>query len=89
MTYKEFIQNIIDTRGQWNIPEGEKFERHHIIPCCLGGEGDRITNKNKSRFSKRSHHPNCIWLKPSEHIEAHRLLAEENPDNKSLLLAPI
>lgn len=37
MTYKEFIDNIINTRGQWNIPEGEYYEVHHIIPKCLGG----------------------------------------------------
>lgn len=31
-TYKEYIQSIIDTRGQWNIPENEYYEGHHIIP---------------------------------------------------------
>ena len=39
MTYKEFIDNIIETRGQWNISKGEYFEVHHIIPRCLGGDG--------------------------------------------------
>lgn len=38
MTYDEFIQNIIDTRGQWGIPEYEYHEAHHIIPKCLEGE---------------------------------------------------
>lgn len=34
MTYSEFIQSIINTRGQWNIPDGEYFENHHITPRC-------------------------------------------------------
>jgi len=79
MTYNEFIQNIIDTRGQWsdevkNSPRG--CERHHIIPRCIGGEGDR-----------RKKHPNIIWLYPSEHYIAHKLLALENPDNFKLVSA--
>lgn len=80
MTYKEFIQNIIDTRGQWNIPEGEYFELHHIVPICMGGDGDYKNNL----FKKRSHHLNCIWLYPNEHFEAHRLLYLENSNNHSL-----
>ena len=40
--YKEFIENIIATRGQWNIPQGEYFEAHHIVPKCLGGNGNAI-----------------------------------------------
>ena len=63
------------------------FERHHIIPDCLGGDSDRVLKSGKGRFSKRSHNKNCIWLYPDEHIEAHRLLAEENPDNYQLLMA--
>ena len=63
MTYNEFIQDILNTRGRFNI-DGYK-ERHHIIPECLGGE----TNKE-----------NLIDLTAQEHYEAHKLLAEENPD---------
>lgn len=38
--YDKFIQNIIDTRGQWskeikNMKRG--YARHHILPKCLGG----------------------------------------------------
>ena len=40
ITYNEYILNIIATRGQWNIPEGEFFEGHHIIPKSCGGSGD-------------------------------------------------
>lgn len=76
MTYKEFIKNIIDARGQWNIPEGEYWEGHHIIPKCLGGEG-RTEQK----------HTNIIRLYAHEHFIAHKLLAKENPNNKSLVYA--
>ena len=67
--YDKFIQEIIDTRGQWN----ELFceEIHHIIPRCMGGTG-----KNK--------HQNTIFLTLQEHYEAHKILAEENPNNTSL-----
>ena len=76
ITYKEFIQNIIDTRGQWNIPKGEYWEGHHIVPKCLGGEGK--TNQK---------HPNIIRLYAHEHFIAHKLLVKENPTNKSLIYA--
>jgi len=36
--YYEFIQNIINTRGQWVIPEDGYYESHHILPICMGGE---------------------------------------------------
>lgn len=81
ISYAEFIQRIIDTRGQWNIPDGEYFEVHHIIPKCMGGSGD-------CRLCRRSqHHPNLIFLYAREHFIAHKLLALENPNNKSLVLA--
>lgn len=81
MTYKEFIQNIIDTRGQWSIPEGEYFEVHHILPRCMGGEG-----KIKKRKLIQDHE-NLICLYAREHFIAHRLLAIENPDNDKLVFA--
>lgn len=80
MTYKEYIQNIIDTRGQWGITEGY-FEVHHIIPKCMGGEGEI------RKGSKRQKHPNLIYLYAHEHFIAHKLLAEENPTNVSLIFA--
>lgn len=72
MTYQEFIQDIINTRGQWNIPKGEYYEKHHIIPRCMGGSNDK---------------ENIIYLYAKEHFIAHQLLAEENPDNISLQYA--
>lgn len=71
MTYKEFIDNILETRGRFNCGE-EYHERHHIVPKCMGG-----TNEEE----------NLIDLFAREHFEAHRLLALENLDNDSLILA--
>ena len=72
LTYNEFIQNILDTRGRFVVPEGEYKERHHVIPKCLGGTND----KN-----------NLIDLYAKEHYIAHKLLALENPSNNGLQFA--
>lgn len=69
LTYNEFIQNILDTRGRFGVPEGEYKERHHIVPKCMGGAND----KN-----------NLIDLYAKEHYIAHELLAKENPHNSVL-----
>ena len=71
ITYSNFIQDILNTRGRFNIQEGYK-ERHHIIPKCIGG-----TNNED----------NLIDLYAHEHFVAHKLLAEENPDNYKLVCA--
>lgn len=80
-TYNEFIQNIINTRGQWGIPADEYFECHHITPRCLGGEPKRYNKK------RRLPHKNIIFLYPEEHYIAHKLLALENPDNYQIISA--
>lgn len=80
MTYQEFIQNIINTRGQWNIPEDQYYEVHHIVPRCMGG-------KPKSYNRRKTKHENLIWLYPEEHFIAHKLLAEENPTNEKIIYA--
>lgn len=79
MTYLEFIQNIINTRGQWNIPANTCYEAHHIVPKCLGGLPTGYIHTKK--------HENIIWLYPQEHYEAHKLLALENPNNAALVAA--
>ena len=71
VTYEEFIQNILDTRGRFNCGD-EYCERHHIIPKCMGGTNDEN---------------NLIDLFAREHFESHRLLALENPDNNELVYA--
>ena len=64
MTYNEFIQNILNTRGRHGI-ENEYYERHHILARCCGG-----TNEEN----------NLIDLFAEEHYTAHKLLAEEHPN---------
>ena len=71
MTYSEYIQNILDTRARF-IDDDEYHERHHITPRCMDGTDDES---------------NLIDLYAREHYEAHRLLAEENPDNQKLVFA--
>ena len=71
MTYLEFINNILETRGRFSC-NSEYHERHHIVPKCMNGSDDEI---------------NLIDLYAREHYEAHRLLAEENPDNQKLVFA--
>ena len=71
MTYNEFIQNILNTRGRFACSD-EYRERHHIIPKCMNG------GNNKD---------NLIDLYASKHFIAHKLLAEENPQNYQLKYA--
>ncbi|MGN0246521.1 MAG: NUMOD3 domain-containing DNA-binding protein [Lachnospiraceae bacterium] len=71
MTYKEFIDNILNTRGRFACGD-EYHERHHIVPKCMNGTNDD---------------ENLIDLFAREHFEAHRLLALENPNNKKLVYA--
>ena len=71
MTYEEFIDNIIQTRGRHGCGE-EYHEKHHIKPKCLGGEDKE---------------ENYIDLYAREHFIAHELLAKENPHNNKLQYA--
>lgn len=70
-TYEKFIQNILDTRGRFNC-DNTYHERHHIVPRCMGGGNEK---------------DNLIDLYAREHFIAHKLLAEENPDNDKLVYA--
>lgn len=71
ITYEEFINNILETRGRFACGE-EYHERHHIVPKCMGGSNEE---------------ENLIDLFAREHFEAHRLLALENPENEKLVYA--
>lgn len=71
ITYNEFINNILDTRGRFNCGE-EYCERHHIRPRCLDGSDEE---------------DNLIDLYAREHFIAHKLLAQENPTNDELIYA--
>lgn len=71
LTYKDFIDSIIQTRGRFACGN-EYHERHHIVPKCMGGTDE----KN-----------NLIDLFAREHFIAHKLLAQENPENEKLVYA--
>lgn len=67
MTYMEFIESILASRPRFLEDYDGYKERHHIVMKSLGG-----TNEED----------NLIDLIGSEHYEAHKLLAKENPDCK-------
>lgn len=71
LTYKEFIQNILNTRGRFNCGD-EYHETHHIVPKCIGGNDEK---------------DNLIDLFAKEHFIAHKLLVQENPYEDSLIYA--
>lgn len=71
MTYKDFINNIIKVRGRV-IYDDEYHEVHHVVPRCKNGTDDEN---------------NLIDLYAKEHFIAHKLLAEENPDDDQLVYA--
>lgn len=69
--YHDFIKNILTTRGRFECGN-EYHERHHIVPKCLGGTDEK---------------DNLIDLYAKEHFIAHKLIANENPNNSRLVLA--
>ena len=71
ITYQKFINNILTTRGRHGCKD-EYYETHHIIPKCCNGLNDD---------------DNLIDLYADEHFIAHKLLAQENPDNEKLAYA--
>lgn len=71
LTYDEFINNILETRGRFACGD-EYCERHHIMPKCMDGSNEE---------------DNLIDLYAKEHFIAHKLLALEFPQNKKLVYA--
>ena len=72
MNYNKIYDTLI-LRGieRCLFPE-EYFEKHHIIPKCLGG----LNSKN-----------NIVKLTPEEHYLAHLLLVKIYPNNDKLIFA--
>lgn len=83
MNYQKIYNQIVERAKQETENRiikkkaGEYFEGHHIIPKCLGGEGN----------SKSYNHPNIVILTAREHFLCHWLLHEIHPENKKLFLA--
>lgn len=73
MNYHRHYQKLIEKHGMKNKPEGY-YEKHHIIPTCLGGV-------NSSE--------NLIWLTAEAHYVAHQLLVKMNPTHFGLAHAAI
>lgn len=70
MNYRR-IYDLLITRGK-DRPRSIGYERHHIIPRCLGGSNDV---------------DNLTTLTPEEHYVAHQLLVKIYPDNHALAKA--
>lgn len=80
MNYKRIYSSLIEKAKseKREYRKGTYYERHHIKPRCLGGEG-------KSGDWKT--HPNLVLLTAKEHYLAHAILLEMYPDNKKLQIA--
>lgn len=72
MDYQKIYQHLID-RGNNRTPlDDEYYERHHIIPRCLGGTDDP---------------DNVVTLTGREHFIAHLCLVKIHKDNHKLVHA--
>lgn len=75
MNYKRIYDNIINNAKSKNRNkklDNQIYERHHIIPKCLGGDNNL---------------DNLILLTPKEHFICHQLLCEIYPTNDKLKFA--
>jgi hypothetical protein len=75
MNYEKIYNAIVSkakAEDRKKIKDGIYYERHHIIPKCMGGSNDKS---------------NLILLTAKEHYMSHRLLCEIYPDNRLLLFA--
>jgi hypothetical protein len=71
MNYKLIYDAIINNAKSFNRKRSKTFyfEKHHIIPTCIGGD-DKETNK--------------VLLTAKEHFVCHHLLTKLHPNDKSL-----
>ena len=77
MDYQRIYNQLIDRARKENrvYGKGTYYERHHIIPRCMGGEGKATQWKT---------HLNIIVLTAREHFLAHRLLFKIHPENTKI-----
>jgi hypothetical protein len=61
MNYQKIYDNLILSRSNQTVKKDEYYEKHHIIPKCLGGSNDKT---------------NLILLTYREHYLAHLLLCK-------------
>ena len=74
MNYQNIYNNlIINAKSEYRIKyNGTYYEKHHILPKCLGGDNS---------FN------NLVLLTAKEHYIAHKLLILIYPKNKGLIFA--
>lgn len=77
MNYQKVYDQIVDRAKKENrvYGEGTYYERHHIVPKCMGGEG---------RVRQWKTHPNIVILTAREHFLCHWLLCRIYPKSKKL-----
>ena len=73
MNYKRIYEDLIE-RGKVRVLKDTYYERHHIVPRCMGGTDDSS---------------NLVNLTPEEHYVAHQLLVKIFPENRKILNAAI
>ena len=72
--YNNLIKKGLDRQNSNNyvFSENIKFEKHHILPKCMGGKNEKS---------------NYVYLTTKEHIWAHIFLSKAYPDNNKLLMS--
>jgi hypothetical protein len=80
MNYEVIYNKIIGRAKSENRVKNKQtyYEAHHIIPKCMGGEGES---------SQWRHHSNIVLLTAKEHFIVHQLLCEIYPKHPGLLFA--
>jgi hypothetical protein len=75
MNYERIYNQIVERARSENrkkLKDGIYYERHHIIPKCLGGTNDDV---------------NLVLLTAREHFICHQLLCDIYPNNRLLIHA--
>lgn len=72
MNYGRIYYELMTHAKETNISPEEHYEKHHIVPRCLGGLDDTA---------------NLVQLTPEQHFIAHLLLTKMYPTNTSLTYA--
>jgi len=80
MNYKKIYDSLmIKARSEKRLKDEEVYyEAHHIIPKCMGGEGNYRSDPN---------HSNIVLLTSREHFLCHWLLAEIHTHHRGIIYA--
>lgn len=70
--YKKIYDSLILRARQREKKENEYYEKHHVVPKCIGGSNDEN---------------NIVELTLREHFFAHRLLTYIYPNEKNIIFA--